>query len=182
MTNIKELLMLNLAKTSIPIGLGLIEALLITGMIVPIAHAQESNPEPIKEPEIKPIIIKYELDTAGRNDEWVRLEVTGDVVKLLHTRVGQSEASSAINSVAGLVLPVTPPNLYRWYDHKTTRVAFKPDDCAESAIPATPSTCLITGIDTLTLPSGRNIRQGLITIEYEDRKLIRSVTFRLPEK
>jgi hypothetical protein len=180
--NIKEFTMLNSVQTSRPIGLGLIEALLITGMIVPIAQAQKNNSKPIQAPEIKPTIIKYELDTSGRNDEWVRLEVTGDVVKLLHTRVGQSEASSAINSVAGLVLPVTPPNLYRWYDHKTTRVAFKPDDCAESAIPETPPACLITGIETLTLPSGRNIRQGLITIEYEDRKLIRSVTFRLPEK
>jgi hypothetical protein len=174
--------MLNLAQTSRSIGLGLIEALLITGMVVPIAQAQEKNPKPIKAPAINPTIIKHELDTSGRNDEWVRLEVTGDVVKLLHTRVGQSETSSIINSVASLGLPVSPPNFYRWYDHKTTRVAFKPDDCDERGIVANPSTCLITGIETLTLPSGRNIRQGLITIEYADRKLIRSVTFRLPEK
>jgi hypothetical protein len=174
--------MSTLAKTSRPIGLALMEALLITGMVVPIAQAQENNPKPVKAPAIKPTIIKHELDTSGRNDEWVRLEVTGDVVKLLHTRVGQSETSSIINSVASLGLPVSPPNFYRWYDHKTTSVAFKPDDCAASGILATPSTCLITGIDTLTLPSGRNIRQGLITIEYEDRKLIRSITFRLPEK
>jgi hypothetical protein len=173
--------MLNLVQTSRSIGLGLLEALLITGMIVPIAQAQD-NPKSIKAPAINPTIIKHELDTSGRNDEWVRLEVTGDVVKLLHTRVGESEASSVINSVAGLVLPVTPPAFYRWYDHKTSRVAFKPDGCDESGIRATPSTCLITGIETLTLPSGRNIRQGLITIEYADRKLIRSVTFRLPEK
>jgi hypothetical protein len=174
--------MLNLVQTSSTIGLGLLEALFITGMIVPIAQAQESDPKPVKVPAIKPTIIKHELDTSGRNDEWVRLEITGDVVKLLHTRVGQSETSSIINSVASLGLPVSPPNFYRWYDHKTTRVAFKPDDCTERGIVATPSTCLITGIETLTLPSGRNIRQGLITIEYEDRKLIRSVTFRLPEK
>ncbi len=174
--------MLNLVQTSRSIGLGLIEALFITGMIVPIAQAQENNPKPIKARAIKPTIIKHELDTSGRNDEWVRLEVTGDVIRLLHTRVGQSETSSIINSVASLGLPVSPPNFYRWYDHKTTRVAFKPDDCAASGNLATPSTCLITGIDTITLPSGRNIRQGLITIEYEDRKLIRSVTFRLPEK
>jgi hypothetical protein len=174
--------MLNLVQTSRSIGLGLIEALFITAMIVPIAQAQENNPKPIKVPAIKSTIIKHELNTSGRNDEWVRLEVTGDVVKLLHTRVGQSETSSIINSVASLGLPVSPPNFYRWYDHKTTRVAFKPDDCAERGNQATPSTCLITGIETLTLPSSRNIRQGLITIEYEDHKLIRSVTFRLPEK
>jgi hypothetical protein len=176
--------MSTLVQTSRPIGLGLIEALLITGMIVPIAQAQKNNPKPIKAPAINPTIIKHELDTSGRNDEWVRLEVTGDVVKLLHTRVGESETSSAISSVAGLVpnLPISPPTFYRWYDHKTTRVAFKPDDCTESGNQATRSTCLITGIETLTLPSGRNIRKGLITIEYEDRKLIRSVTFRLPEK
>jgi hypothetical protein len=174
--------MSTLAKTSRPIGLALMEALLITGMVVPIAQAQENNPKPVKAPAIKPTIIKHELDTSGRNDEWVRLEVTGDVVKLLHTRVGQSETSSIINSVASLGLPVSPPNFYRWYDHKTTRVAFKPDDCTERGIQATRSTCLITGIESLTLPSGRNIRQGLITIEYADRKLIRSVTFRLPGK
>jgi hypothetical protein len=167
--------MLNLVQTTRSIGLGLIEALFITGMVVPIAQAQERDPKPLEAPAIKPTIITHELDTSGKKDEWVRLEVTGDVVKLLHTRVGESEASS-VTSLIGL------PSFYRWYDHKTTRVAFKPDDCAESAIPATPPTCLITGIDTLTLPSGRNIRQGLITIEYEDRKLTRSVTFRLPEK
>jgi hypothetical protein len=181
--NINEFTMLNSVQNSRSIGLGLIEALFITGMIVPIAQAQENNPKPVKVPAIKPTIIKYELDILGKNDEWVRLEVTGDVVKLLHTRVGESEASSAINSVASLVpLPVTPPTFYRWYDHKTTRVAFQPDNCPKRAISVMPSTCLITGIDTLTLPSGRNIRQGLITIEYEDRKLIRSVTFRLPKK
>lgn len=176
--------MLNSVQTSSTIGLGLIEALFITGMIVPIAQAQGNNPKPIKEPAIKPTIIKYELDTSGRNDEWVRLEITGDVVKLLHTRVGASETSSAISSVAGLIpnLPISPPTFYRWYDHKTTRVAFKPDDCTESGNQATRSSCLITGIETLTLLPGRNIRKGLITIEYEDRKLIRSVTFRLPEK
>jgi hypothetical protein len=175
--------MLNSVQTSRSIGLGLIEALFITGMIVPIAQAQPNNPKLVEAPTIKPTIIKHELDTAGRNDEWVRLEVTGNVVKLLHTRVGESQTSSVINSLAGLGgLPVTPPTFYRWYDHKTTRVAFKPDDCTERGIPVTPSTCLITGIDALTLPPGRNIRQGLITIEYEDRKLIRSVTFRLPKK
>jgi hypothetical protein len=175
--------MLNLVQTSRSIGLGLIEALFITGMIVPIAQAQEPNPNAIKAQPSQPTIIKHELDTAGRNDEWVRLEVTGNVVKPFHTRVGASEVSSAINSIAGLLpLPVTPPTFYRWYDHKTTRVAFKPDDCAESLNQAMPSTCMITGIETLILPSGLNIRQGLITIEYEDRKLIRSVTFRLPEK
>jgi hypothetical protein len=45
-----------------------------------------------------------------------------------------------------------------------------------------PATCLITGIDTLTLPAGSHIRNGLISIEYEDRNLLRSVTFRLPAK
>jgi hypothetical protein len=125
--------MLNLVQTSRSIGLGLLEALLIAGMIVPIAQAQD-NPKSIKAPAIKPTIIKHELDTSGRNDEWVRLEVRGDVVRLLHTRVGASETSSVINSVAGLVLPVTPPAFYRWYDHKTSRVAFKPDGCDESGI------------------------------------------------
>jgi hypothetical protein len=163
--NINEFTMLNSVQNSRSIGLGLVEALFITGMIVPIAQAQESDPKPLEAPAIKPTIIKHELDTLGKNDEWVRLEVTGDVVKLLHTLV-----------------PVTPPTFYRWYDHKITRVAFKPDNCPKRAISVMPSTCLITGTDTLTLPLGRNIRQGLITIEYEDRKLIRSVTFRLPEK
>jgi hypothetical protein len=168
------------------------KALCMTLLIAPIAHAshaQDRQPnvsEPnVSQPAVQPEMIKYELDMSGKHDEWVRIEVTGDVAKLLHTRVGPSGATTMLNSLLSAVSTVVPavrsgPNLHRWYDHKTTHVAFKPDGCMENTEP--PPTCLITGVDTLTLPAGSHIRNGLISIEYEDRNLLRSVTFRLPAK
>jgi hypothetical protein len=162
--------------------LGLFGMGLIIGLVVPSANAREDQTASIAAPSIEPIIIKHELDASGKNDEWVRLEITGNIVKMIHTRVGESEASSIISTISSL-LTVPTPSFYRWYDHKTTRVAFQLDNCVQKVISATSaSSCLITGIETLMLPSGSNIRQGVITIEYEDRKLLRSVTFRLPKK
>ena len=182
-------------------------AVLINGMMRSHAHAQEvdldtlcqsfplnsrcqgySSPaqaEDAAAADQTPKIIKLRLDTSGSSSgEWVRIEVSGNTVKLLHTTRGVSGFSRVTNGVLGIVSPVPLPNFYRWDDHPPSRVVFKPDSCSENSAPdiSQPSSqgCTITGTDTVILAQGMDIRTGLFTIEYTDGNLLKSVTFRIP--
>jgi hypothetical protein len=135
----------------------------------------------------RPETIKIPLAASGAKDEWIRIEKTGDKVKLLHTRESDdSLLSKALNGAAGAAIPLPIPNLKlsQWSDHQTTSVTFKPDSCQESpsnkALQKNTASCAIAGKDTLVLPEGSDIYAGLFTIEYTEGDLARSITFRVP--
>lgn len=61
-------------------------------------------------------------------------------------------------------LPFVEVNEYNWKNHRVTRITFQPDGCKSNS-------CTITGTNTLTLPEGTNIYDGLLTVEYQEEKL-----------
>lgn len=126
--------------------------------------------EPVK-------IITMNLDRSGEDDEWIRIEQNGDRVRLLHTtKVRDNLASTIIDGVVGLIPYPIPldTSKYDWEDHQVIKVAFKSNSCRESS-------CTVVGKKALKLPPGTNIHQGLFTIEYQEKELIRSVSFRIPD-
>jgi hypothetical protein len=135
----------------------------------------------------RPETIKIPLASSGAKDEWIRIEKTGDKVKLLHTRESDGGLlSKALNGAAGAAIPLPIPNLKlsQWSDHQTTSVTFKPDSCQASpsnkALQKHTASCVIAGTDSLVLPKGSDIYAGLFTIEYTEGDLARSITFRVP--
>jgi hypothetical protein len=124
------------------------------------------------EPEIIKIKV-YELD---RTAEWIRIEVIGNQVKPLHTRV----VESGISKLLGGILPM--PIAHTWHDHPTSRVVFQPDRCGQGGTSSTQSSCLIVGTDTITLPTDLSLDQGQFTLEYTESDFLKSITFRVPSK
>lgn len=141
-------------------------------------------------------VIKLRLKTSGADNEWIRLERNENTVKLLHTTRAKTVFSRVLNGLAGAA-PVPVPrvfNFYQWYDHPTTRVAFKPDSCTllqrlkllnnsvskSNQVNGSPPSCAITGTDSVLLAEGMDIRRGQFTIEYKEGDLLRSITFRIP--
>ena len=122
-------------------------------------------------------VIKLNLDRSGEDDEWIRIEQQGNKVKLLHTtKVKDGLISGALNGALGFVpfpLPFVEANKYDWKDHRVTEVAFKSDSCKTNS-------CTITGRDTLVLPEGTDIYAGVFTIDYREKDLERSLSFRIP--
>ena len=122
-------------------------------------------------------VIKLNLDRSGPNDEWIRIEKQANKVKLLHTtRVKDSLTSSILNGGLGFVpfpLPFVKANKYDWEDHQIIQISFQSDRCQADS-------CTITATDTLDLPPGTDIYAGLFTIEYEEKDLRRSISFRIP--
>lgn len=109
-------------------------------------------------------------------DEWIRLEQQDDTVEVTHTtRVKNGLTSEIING--GLEFsPIPIPidiNNYNWQDHQVKGVIFQPDGCQID-------TCQVTGINKLILPKETNIYSGLLTVEYQEKELLRSVRFRVP--
>ncbi|MBE9045891.1 hypothetical protein IQ255_16020 [Pleurocapsales cyanobacterium LEGE 10410] len=123
-------------------------------------------------------VIKLNLDRSGEDDEWVQLEKRAGKIKLQHTtRVKDGLASGVLNGALGLVpfpLPFIEANKYNWKDHRVTGVSFKGDRCKTES-------CVITGKDTLVLPEDTNVSSGLFTIDYREKDLRRSLSFRIPE-
>lgn len=124
-------------------------------------------------------VIELNLDRSGDNDEWIRIEKQANEVKLLHTtRVKNKVVSGILNGALGLVpvpLPFVKANNYDWEDHQAIQVSFKSDRCKTDD-------CTITGIDTLILPEGTDIYAGLFSIDYLEKDLERSISFRIPER
>jgi hypothetical protein len=165
-------------------------SILVNSMILQKVYAEEVNDAVVDK---APQVIKLNLDNSGPNDdEWVRVEVRGNTVKLLHTRQAISNFSQIANPVLGVLgfispIPVSLPNFYRWHDHPVSRVVFQPDGCSANSAPeisqsSVSSSCTITGIDTILLPEATDIHQGSFTIEYTERNLLRLLTFRIPDK
>jgi hypothetical protein len=121
-------------------------------------------------------ITKIQLDRSGEDDEWIRIERDENKFKLLHaTQVEENFTSGLLRGLLSIAsIPSSlAPKTYFWEDHKTNRVAFKPDGCADE-------NCIVAGDDTLELPKEINIREGILTLEYVEGELIRSIAFRIP--
>ncbi len=142
-------------------------------------------------------VIKLRLKTSGERNEWIRIEISGNTVKLLHTTRDKSFVSDILNNLASLApVPYLPDifNFYNWYDHPTIGVAFESNSCillqrlkskksvlTNSRISGFPS-CTITGTDSVVLTTGMDIHYGQFTIVYKENNLVRSITFRIPAK
>ena len=122
-------------------------------------------------------VIKLNLDRSGENDEWIRIEKQGNKVNLLHTtKVKDGFVSGALNGALGFVpfpIPFVEANKYDWEEHSITKVEFKSDRCQAKK-------CTVTGKNSLTLPEKSNVYAGLFTINYEEKDLKRSLSFRIP--
>lgn len=122
-------------------------------------------------------IIKLNLDRSGEDDEWIQIKKQANKIKLLHTtRVKDDLASGALNGALGFVpfpLPFVEANKYDWEDHQVKKVTFTSDRCKNS-------NRIVTGQDTLTLPEDTDIYAGLFTIDYQEKDLRRSLSFRIP--
>jgi hypothetical protein len=151
----------------------------------------KGDAEPVSE------LIKLRLETSGPDNEWIRIETEqmtdNRVINAYHTtriRRGllSDVANGAIGTTASLLSPLPVPfgvNFHRWEDHPTLSLAFKPDECPTD-LPQFDNqrfnsrTCLISGAESLILPVQLNIHEGVFTIEYQEKDLIRTITFRLP--
>lgn len=116
-------------------------------------------------------VIKFKLNDLSGVSEWIRVEVTGNQVKLLHTVVSKSGFSKAISGITMLPIALN----HTWYDHITSRSFFRPKGCENSD-------CLISGTDVITLPDGTNIYEGEFVLEYKESGWVRTVTFKLAEQ
>lgn len=149
-------------------------------------------------------VTKVRLGLSGLDNEWIRIEISndtnGNVLTAYHTKRVRRELLSNLSSIALRVgaqqlareaidgydgpVPVPDVNFYRWADHETRRIVFVPDGCSENspALLEQPQqlSCAVTGTTSILLPSGTDIRAGLLTIEYAEEKLVRTVTFRVP--
>lgn len=153
-------------------------------------------------------IIKVRLKLSGPDNEWIRIETSnnwagGTVLTAYHIKrvrqrllsnlatgllsFGAEElASEAIDGYDGPV-PIPNINFYRWAEHETRRIVFVPDGCSDNS-PALlgseqqlrQSSCVITGTNFITLPVGMDVRVGLLTIEYSEQELVRTITLRVP--
>lgn len=153
-------------------------------------------------------VIRVRLGLSGPDNEWIRIEMSNNgtednVLTAYHTKRVRRELLSNLSSIALRVgteqlasevidgydgpVPVPDINFYRWADHETRRIVFVPNGCSEN-FPALPgqqpkqSSCTITGTTSITLPSGTDIRAGLLTIEYAEEELMRTITFRVSSK
>lgn len=138
-----------------------------------------------------PQVIKIKLNDLSGVSEWVRIEITGRSVKLLHTTVAPSTVAKAISTISGIpsaftdsnaaravsIIGALPPLAHTWYDHPTSRILFQLDSCEGAKETAT---CVLTGTNTIQLPAGTDLSKGNFTLEYTERKLLRTVTFRVP--
>jgi hypothetical protein len=116
-------------------------------------------------------VIKFRLNNLSGVAEWIRAEVTGNQVKLLHTVVAESGLSQGLTSIINAPIAIG----HTWYDHPTSRIAFQPDGCERSD-------CIITGTDAIALPIGTDIYQGRFTLEYTESGWLRTITFKLPDQ
>jgi hypothetical protein len=69
---------------------------------------------------IQPEIIKFKLNELSGVSEWIRVEVTGNQVKLVHTVVSPSGIAKGLTRLT--MVPIS----HTWYDHVTSRSFFLP--------------------------------------------------------
>jgi hypothetical protein len=122
-------------------------------------------------------VIKLKLDGYGEDDEWVLIDMKADKIKLaLATKEKNALVSGALNGAIGALVPFPLPfdaNKYNWQDNQIMEVEFKSNNCKINS-------CVVTGENSLTLPKGTNIHKGSFTINYQEKDLKRSVSFKIP--
>jgi hypothetical protein len=118
----------------------------------------------------KPQVIKIKLNDLSGVSEWIRAEIRGSEVRLLHTVVTQSGLSKGISAITKLPFAIA----HTWYDHPASRIAFWPDDCENSD-------CLVLGTDSITLPAAAQMYRGRFMMEYTESGWVRTITFKLPD-
>jgi hypothetical protein len=133
-------------------------------------HIAEQPPDSVQA-AIPTQVIKFRLNNLSNVAEWIRAEVTGNQVKLLHTVVAESGLSQGLTSIINAPIAIG----HTWSDHPTSRIAFQPDGCERSD-------CIITGTDAITLPIGTDIYQGRFTLGYTESGWVRTITFKLPDQ
>lgn len=170
------------------------------------SRCQENNQK--NQLESKADIVKVRLEVSGTQNEWIRIETSNSesgktTFKAYHTtRVKQNLLSGITTNLLSFGLgqlanevidgyngpaPVPDINFYSWSDHKTRRLTFIPDSCLDSSTslenfqPLGQPSCAITGINSIVLETGTNIHAGLLTIEYIEKNLIRTITLRVPQ-
>ncbi len=163
-------------------------------------YKSPSQPQGAAAPQA-PQVMKLRLDTSASR-EWILIKESGNTVQMMHTTSKITGFSQLAHLAVGFSpVPVPLPNFYGWRDHQTTRVVFEPDSCSGNLAPAPgqlsgsapeqPSAwatkqlsgspnCTIAGTDSVTLPAGMDMRHGRFTIDYKERQLLRSITFRIP--
>jgi len=131
-------------------------------------------------------IINFNLD----EEEWIRIRKSGNKIQLFHSdRVADGLVALVTGGATSLVpepgfLDLLPfnwfdllpldLNKYDWQDHQVTKVSFKSDRCNLDL-------CLVSGTTTIDLPPDTSFDEGLFTVEYTEKELLRSVTFRIPK-
>ncbi len=122
-------------------------------------------------------VIKLNLDRSGTNDEWVLIEKQSNQIKLSHSPKAEDRLTSGIlNGALGFVpvpLPFVEANRYYWQEHQTIEVSFQEDRCNTDD-------CIVTGKNSLTLPQDADLYSGTFTIDYQEKDLKRSLSFRIP--
>ncbi|NJL53146.1 MAG: hypothetical protein HC930_14855 [Hydrococcus sp. SU_1_0] len=125
----------------------------------------------------KPLeVIKLNLNRSGEDNEWIRIERKGNILKLLHTTEVKDELVSGIlnGAISFIPSPILPDvNKYNWENHRVIGVSFKSDHCKTD-------NCMLTGKNTLKISEKINIHQGTFTIQYQEEDLIRAITFKIP--
>jgi|GEM_PF-3335655 len=130
-------------------------------------------------------IINFNLD----EEEWIRIRKSGNRIQLSHSdRLADGLVSLITDGAKSLVpdpgvLDLLPfnwfklipldLNKYDWQDHQVSRVSFRSDRCKLDD-------CLVSGTTAIDLPEDTSFSQGLFTVEYQEKELLRSVTFRIP--
>lgn len=97
----------------------------------------------------------------SKSDGWVRLEITGNRVRVVHT----TRRTNWLTQFS------------KWWDHPVRNIAFKPDSCVSNP------NCLITGTDdVIELKNGMRVDKGEYKIEYLESDEWKTIAFRVPEK
>jgi hypothetical protein len=147
-------------------------------------------------------VIKIQLDISGSQNEWIHIDLKKEVdasgttlLTAYHTTETENEILSKLTS--GLLsfgikqsiqeafdvdIPIPLPTIFKfqgWEDHLTRKIVFIPDGCADKPM-AEILTCGIGGMNSINLPKATDIHKGLFTIEYQEKELIRTITFRVP--
>lgn len=113
-----------------------------------------------------------------RSTDWVRLEITGNQVRVIHT----TRTTNWFTQFS------------KWWDHPIRKIAFKPDSCTVDNVQKTsepnpnqttttnPDCVVISENGVIELKDIAVLTQGEFKIEYLESGEWKYVTFRVPEK
>lgn len=98
----------------------------------------------------------------SKSDGWIRLELTGNKVQVIHT----TRRTNWLTQFS------------KWWDHPVRNIVFKPDSCTSNS-----PECLITGTENfIELKDGMRVDKGDFRIEYLESDEWKTTGFRVPGK